>query len=346
MAKKVGVSYRDIIQSIRKGECAPVYILSGEEAYYIDLIVQNFEKYVVADDDKDFNLDIFYGQDADIDYVIGVSQQFPVLAERKLVILKEAQCMSQAKTQLNKFASYVKKPSPGTVFVIAYKGEPFTASSPLVKAAKEGGGVVFESIVPRDYELPAHIRDYCTSRKVGIEDKAVNLLAEYIGAPLSKLFGELNKLISIKGNAGDNNIISCEDIEKNIGISKDYNNFELQEAIGSKNYPKAIKIIKYFEANPKTNKTPATTATIFNFFSNILIAHYLPDKSDAALKEAFGFKAAVQVKNLKMAMANYSIGQTVNAIHHLREFDTKSKGVGSMLNEYDLLAELIFKIFT
>lgn len=343
MAKKV-TGYREIIQSIRAGNLAPVYILMGDEAYYIDLIVDNIEKYAIAEEDRDFNYDLFFGNDADIDYVIGAAQQFPVMADRKLVILKEAQSMNQAKVQLERFASYAGKPNKTTVFVIAFKGDNLNANSKLVKAANESGGIVFKSTVPRDYELPAYIRDYCRDRKMTIEDKAVQLLSEYIGGPLSKLFGELNKLISIKGKRDSK--ITCDDIERNIGISKDYNNFELTNALGAKDYPKAIRIIKHFAANPKANPTPVTTGMMFTFFSNLVIAHYLPDKSDNSLMETFGYKAAIQLRNLKEAMRNYNPMQSVNAVHYLREFDTKSKGVGSLVNEYDLLAELIFKLFT
>ncbi len=344
MAKSVkGPGVRDIIADIRHGEAAPTYVLMGEEAYYIDLIVENLEKYVVNEADRDFNYNVFYGNDADIDYVVATAQQFPVMADRKLVILKEAQSMNQAKTQLERFGSYLARPNQTTVFVIVYKGEPFGASSKLIKGAKEGGAVIFRSDVPRDYELESHVRDYCQSKKMSIEDKAMKLLCEYIGPPLSKLFGELNKLISIKGGKGK---ITSEDVEKNIGISKDFNNFELINALSTKDYPKAMKIVKYFESNPKSNPTVMTTSVIFNYFANLVIAHYLPDKSDKSLMETFGFKAQIQLRSLKDGLRNYSAMQAVNAIHYLREFDTKSKGIGSYVNEYALLRELIFKLFT
>lgn len=338
------MSVRDIIREIREGNPRPVYILMGEEAYFIDLIVENMEKYIIPEEDKDFNFNIFFGNDADIDYVVGVAQQFPVMAPRKLVILKEAQSMYQAKTQLEKFSSYVSHPNPNAVFVITFKGGILNATSKLIKAAKATDAIVFNSEVPRSYHLTNHIRDYCRDRKVSIDQKAMELLAENIGAPLSKLFGEINKLISIVG--GKTPRITCDDIERHIGISKEFNNLELVNALSVKDYPRCIKIIKYFAANPKTNPTVLTTGTILNFFSNLVIAHYLPDKSDQALSQALGFKAAIQLTNMKTAMRNYSPMQAVNAIHYLREFDTKSKGVGSMLDEYDLLAEMVFKIFT
>lgn len=334
---------RSIIDNIRKGNPAPVYLLMGPEAYYIDLIVANLEKYIIPEEDRDFNFNVFYGNDADVDYTIGVAQQFPVMAPRKLVILKEAQSMQQSKSQLERFAPYVSKPNSNTVFAIVFKGDPLAASSKLVKAVKEGNGVIFTSNVPRDYELLGHVKDYCASRRIAADDKALQLLCEYIGAPLSKLFGELNKLILIKGADGR---ITSEDVEKNIGISKDYNNFELINALSLKDYPKAQRIIRHFESNPKQNPSVVTTGILFNFFSNLVIAHYLGDKSDNSLRSEFGFKAKVQLDTLKDGLRNYSPMQAVNAIHHLREFDTKSKGIGSTGNEYDLLRELVFKVFT
>lgn len=335
---------REIISDIQKGRFNPVYILMGEEAYFIDLIVQNIEKYAVDEADRDFNSNIFYGNDADIDYVMGAAQQFPVMAPRKLVMLKEAQSMVKAKTELERLAPYISRPNQSTIFVVIYKGDSFTATSKIMKAAKESDAVVFKSAMVKDWQLPAQIKDYCAMRKVSIEEKAVQLLCDYIGNPLSKLFGEVNKLISIAGGKGAR--ITCDDIEKNIGISKDFNNFELLNAIGEKNYPKAIQIVNYFRNNPKTNPTVVTTGMIINFFMNLIIAHYLPDKSDQSIMTALNFKYPKQVSNIRVAMRNYTAMQTVNAIHHIREFDIHSKGIESQQNEYDLLQELIFKMFT
>lgn len=316
----------------------------GEEAYYIDLIMNNIEKYVISEDDKDFNYNVFYGNEADLDCVVATAQQFPVMADKKLVVLKEAQSMHQAKTQLEKLAPYLASPNKSTVFVLTYKGESLNATSKLIKAAKQSKSIIFNSEKIPDYKFTEHVRDYCSSNKVLIEPEAVGLLCEYIGPPLSKLVGEINKLVNIIGDKSKK--ITCEDIEKHIGVSKDYNNFELMNALGEKDYPKAIKIVKYFENSPKLHPTPVSTGLMVNLYSNLVIAHYLPDKSDNGIMEAFGFKARIQLTNLKTAMRNYTPMQAVNAIHHLREFDAKSKGIGSVQNEYSLMKELIFKLFT
>lgn len=336
-------TFRELMVSINKKEFAPVYLLMGEEDFYIDKIVEAIESKAIEEDDKDFNFNVYYGVDADMDTVVAAAQQLPVMAPRRVVLLKEAQSRQMAKVALEKLAPYVSHPNKDTVFVVAFKGDNLNATSALMKNAAKGGAVIFKSEKVRDYQLSSHLKDYCSSKKVGIEDKAVSLLCEYIGGPLSKLFGEVNKLIHIKGENGK---ITVEDIEQHIGISKDFNNFELTSAVATKNYPKAIQIIKYFQSNPKTNPTVMTTSTLFNFFSKLVIAHYLPDKSDDSLKGALGVRFPSQLNEIKTALRNYNPYGAVNAIHALREFDVKSKGVDSYQNEYSLLTELIFKIFT
>ena len=341
MAQK---NLRDIIAEIRTGNISPVYILMGEEAYFIDLIVENLEAFAVDEADKDFNCNIYYGSDADLDTVVAAAQQFPVMAPRKLVMLKEAQTLWNAKTALEALAPYVGRPNATTVFAIVFKGGALSKTSALLRMAEKSDAVVFNSPVPRSWELPTQLKDYCRMRQVSIEDKGVALLCDTIGAPLSKLFGEVNKLIQIKGGKGSR--ITCEDIEKNIGISKDFNNFEFVAALGARDYPKAMKIISYFERNPKSNPTVITTATMFDFFTKLVIAHYLPDKSDASIMRSLGLKGKLALGDIKNGLANYNAMHAVNAIHHIREFDTKSKGVGSYQNEYALLKEAVFKIFT
>lgn len=334
---------RQIISDIDKGKFKPVYFLYGSEAYYIDLIVDHLEASAVAPEDRDFNYNLYYGVDTDIETVVGAAQQFPVMADRKLVILKEAQAMLNAKSQLEKLIPYLEKPNGTAILVVTYKGEKFNAILPVVKAAGKTG-VTFKSESPRDYELPVHVKDYCQQHKTGIDDKAVSMLCDYIGGPLSKLFGELNKLIQIKGSGGGR--ITSEDVERNIGISKDYNNFEFQKAIQQRNYPKCMAIIKYFHNNPKANPTVVTTAVLFSFFSKLAIAHFVTPRTDAALMSALELKTPYALREMKEGMRNYPPANTINAIHHLREFDAKSKGVNSFQKEYDLLKELVFKIMT
>lgn len=336
--------YRKLINDIKKGkDLAPVYILMGEESYYIDCLVDAFENYLIPEDDRDFNFSLYYGNETDVETVIASAQQFPVMADRKLVILKEAQSMHQAKTQLDKFAPYIARPNKTTVLVIAYKGDSLNASSKIIKAASTSKSEVYKSDTVKDWQLSGHVKDFCSSMGYSIEEKAVMMLCEYIGSPLSKLFGEIKKLIMIKGS---DKRITASDIEAHIGVSKDYNNFELIKAVGIKNYPQAMKIIRYFEKNPKTNPTVVTNSMLFGFFQKIAICHYLSDKTEKGLMEGLGLKNSWALKDVKEGLRFYNPRQAVNGIHFCREFDTKSKGIESFQNEFDLLRELIFKLFT
>ena len=251
--------------------------------------------------------------------------------------------MANAKNELDKFVQYVANPNMTTVLVITFTGEKTAATANLQKAAAKSEGIVFKSESPRDYQLPAYVKDYCQQHKISIDDKAVSMLCEYIGAPLSKLFGELGKLIQIKGGKGR---ISPEDVEKNVGISKDYNNWELLKAVINRDYPKCCAIIKYFRNNPKNNPTIVTGSVLFNYFAKLTVAHFLPSKDDSSLMVALEAKNAYSLGDYKTGLKTYSPAKAVNAIHHLREFDAKNKGIGSFGNEYDLLQELIFKIMT
>lgn len=336
--------FRSIMSSIKKGVFSSVYILMGEETYYIDELVKALEANVVKEADRDFNSISFYGADADVPTVIGSAQQYPVMAERQLVILKEAQTLTHAKTQLDKFAPYILRPNPTTVLVIVYKGDTLASTSQLIKAASKNNATVFNSEKIKDYYLAAPIRDYCASKGMGIDDKAVSLLSDYIGNPLSKLFGEIDKLIIAAGR--DVNRISAELIEKNIGISKDYNTFELSKALGRKDYAKAMMIVDYFSKNPKQNPGVMIVATLFNFFSKLFIASVTRDKSDRSLMEVLELRNQYALKEYREGLQFYNARQSLAVIHAIRDYDVKSKGVGSTQNEYELLKELIFKIFT
>lgn len=342
MAKK-STGFREILTSIKKGEYANVYILMGDEPYYIDRIVKTLEDNVVAEDDRDFNLNAFYGNEIDVMTVIATAQQYPVMADRRLVLAKETQAMDRAKAQLEKFEDYVKRPSENTVLVIVYKGDSLNATSALLKAAAKTGAVVFKSEKLRDYELPVPVKEYCTSMRIGIDEASVRLLCDYCGSDLSKIFGEIDKLIV--AGAGQKGAITPELIERNIGISKDYNNFELQKALTVKNYDKALRIIEYFSRNPSKNPTVMTIAMLFKFYSNLVIAHLQRDKSDSALMAVLQLRNSYALKEYKEALRHYSAQQAMSAVHYIRDFDRESKGVGSMQNEHALLRELIYKIF-
>lgn len=340
------LSYRDVLDQIRKRNFASVYLLMGEEPYYIDLIVDALERTVVSEDNKAFDQLIFYGADSDLDVVVASAQQYPVMGDYQLVILKEAQTCSGAKSQLDKLAPYVMQPNRRGVFVLAYKGDTLSATSALMKAAAKGGEnvVVFKSPKIKEYQLATPIKDYCRLRKATIEDGAVHILTEYIGNSLQKLFGEIDKLIVSAGSGTTR--ITAEMVEEIIGISKEFNNFELTKAISTKDYPKTLRILEYFRKNPKNNPSVVTTASLFQFFSRLVVAHYTADKSDRSLMEALQLKNQYALREIRDGLNRYSPRQAMAAVSALREFDCKSKGIGSFQNEYDLQRELIFKIFT
>ncbi len=340
------LSYRDVLDKIKKRDFALVYLLMGEEPYYIDLIVEALERNVVKEENQAFDQIVFYGADSDLDVVIASARQYPVMGDRQLVILKEAQTCSGPKTQLDKFASYISQPNDQGIFVLAFKGDNLSATSALMKAASKAGDkvVVFKSPKIKDYQLAGPIKDYCRQKKIGIEEPAVQILIEYIGNSLQKLFGEIDKLIVSAGPGAQR--ITANMVEDNIGISKDFNNFELTKALSTKDYPKTMRILSYFRKNPKNNPTVMTTSILQKFFSQLIVAHYAQDKTDNGLMEALQLKSPYALKEIKDGLRMYSPRQSLAAISALRDFDCKSKGIGSFQNEYDLQQELIFKIFT
>lgn len=340
------LSYREVLERIKKRDFASVYLLMGEEPYYIDLIVNALESSVVSEENKAFDQLVFYGADSDLDVVIASAQQYPVMGDYQLVILKEAQTLSGNKTQLDKLSSYVTQPNKKGIFVLAYKGDNLNATSALMKAAAKSGDkvVVFKSPKVKDYQLATPIKDYCRMKKVAIEEGAVQILIEYIGNSLQKQFGEIDKLIVAAGP--DARAITAEMVEENIGISKEFNNFELTKAVASKDYPKTLRILDYFRKNPKNNPSVLTTGILFKFFSQLVVAHYSQDKSDRGLMESLQLKTPYALREIREGLKMYNVRQSVAAISALREFDCKSKGIGSLQNEYDLQRELIFKIFT
>lgn len=340
------LSYRDVLDRIKKRDFASVYLLMGEEPYYIDLIVNALESSVVSEENKAFDQLVFYGADSDLDVVIASAQQYPVMGDYQLVILKEAQTLSGNKTQLDRLSSYVSQPNKKGIFVLAYKGDNLNATSGLMKAAAKAGEkvVVFKSPKVKDYQLATPVKDYCRMKKISIEEGAVQILIEYIGNSLQKLFGEIDKLIVAAGPA--NRSITAEMVEENIGISKEFNNFELTKAIAAKDYPKTLRILDYFRKNPKNNPSVLTTGILFKFFSQLVVAHYSQDKSDRGLMESLQLKTPYALREIREGLRMYNVRQSVAAISALREFDCKSKGIGSLQNEYDLQRELIFKIFT
>ncbi|MCM1377340.1 MAG: DNA polymerase III subunit delta [Clostridium sp.] len=344
MAKKSDSTFREILNAIKKGTIAPIYILCGDEPYYLDKLCDMLEATVVEEADTDFNADILYGSDSTAEMVEASARQFPMMSPRRLVVLKEAQTMERAKAQIEKLLPYFKQPTSTTVLVIVYKGEESPLNAAATKAINAAGGIIFKSSKLRDYQISEPIRDYCTAKKISIEDKALQLLVESVGLDLSKLFSEIDKLM-VACN-GKLNRITPDMIEENIGISKVFNNFELTNALAVRNYSKAMKIVEFFSRSPNQNPTVVTTATIFSYFQKIVIAQLERDKSDQNISQVLNLKNSFALRDIRTAMANFNLNQCLMIISAIADFDRRSKGIGSVANEFELLRELIFKICT
>ena len=333
----MAVTYEDIISGLKKRIFKPVYFLAGEEAYYIDLIVSYIENNVLPEEERAFNQIITYGDDTNIPAIIDTSRRFPMMASHQVVIIKEAQSLKK----IEDLAIYLEKPLLSTILVFSYKYKTLDKRTKLYKLL-ETHGVYFESAKVRDYLIPAWIERYLMTKGIKTDPSASAMLTEFLGTDLHKIVNELDKLIITL--PADKPMITTSLIEKNIGISKDYNNFELMKAIGEKNILKANMIITYFANNPKDNPITLTIASLFGFFSKLLTYHYLTDKSKnnvAAVLKVNPFF----VRDYEISAAKYNVSKTVQIISLLRTFDMKSKGFGDVGTEPgDLMKEMVFKI--
>ncbi|WP_303029730.1 DNA polymerase III subunit delta [uncultured Duncaniella sp.] len=323
---------------ITERRLAPLYLLHGEEGYYIDELVKVFEE-LLPEEERDFNLYTIYGPETGVETIMDVCQRLPMMAEHQVVIVKEAQAIRA--DALNKLHFYAERPNPSTILVIACRGDKAKGKD-LIAAIKKNG-IVFESKKVTERNLLPVISDLIRDKNMTVAPKALSMLRDYIGTDLSRLYNEIDKLSFILGPGA---MITPEAIERNIGISKDYNNFELVDAINSRNAAKAMTIVEYFRNNPKNNPTVMTMSTLFNHFSNLLIYHYTRDKSQSGYMDALGLKSPWALKNYEAAARAYNVRQTIEIISALRECDCRSKGIGSRQNEYDLLKDLMFRILT
>lgn len=329
----------NIIKDIKNKKTAPIYFLMGEESYFIDQISKTIEREVLTEDEKGFNQTIIYGNETDMSGIIGLAKQFPMGAERSVIIVKEAQNLSRTIDQLE---SYVAQPQPTTVLVFNYKGKTLDKRKKLYKELQKKG-IIFESKKLYENQIPDWIESKAKSLGFSIETKAKFLIAEFIGNDLSRIENELEKLKLV---IQDGNI-TPEIIEKNIGISKDYNNFELRNAIETRNAEKAFRIVHYFGQNPKDNPLVMTLSIFFQLFSNLIVYHTLTDKSQSNVAKELRIHPFF-VKDIAASAQNYPLKKATRIISLLREADVKSKGVGASGNvsDNDLLKELVFKIFS
>jgi DNA polymerase-3 subunit delta len=327
-----------IINDIKAGNIKPIYFLMGDEPYYIDKLTEYIEKNILQEHERDFNQTILYGRDVTIEDIVGNAKRFPMMADRQVVIVREAQELSRT---IDKIESYVENPQPTTVLVFAYKYKTLDKRKKVTKLLGKHG-VVFESKKMYENQVGTWISRVLQGKGYAIEPKANAMLVEFLGNDLSKISNELEKLQIIlpKGHT-----INPKDIEENIGFSKDFNVFELQNALGSRNQLKAYQIAQYFADNPKDNPMVVTTSLVFSFFIKILKYHGLKDKNPAKAAPILGVSAYF-MKDYDLALKNYPMKKVSSIVATLRDIDVKSKGVGAnALPTHDLLKEMLVKIF-
>ncbi|KAA6332553.1 DNA polymerase III subunit delta [termite gut metagenome] len=337
MAKQE-LTFEDILTELKEKQYRSIYYLMGEEPYYIDLITGYISENILSETEKEFNLTILYGTDIDTTKIINMAKRYPMMSQYQIVIIKEAQEIDD----IDKLSYYLQKPQKSTILVICHKHGVLDRRKRLAIEI-EKAGILFESKKIKETQLPLFIISYLKQKNTDIDTKAVAMLADFVGSDLSRLTGELDKLIITLPTG--NNRITPEQVEKNVGISKDYNNFELRSALLGKDILKAYKIIKYFEENPKSNPIQVTLSLLFNFFSNLMLAYYASDKSDKEIATMLNLKTTWQARDYIIAMKKYSGVKTMQIIHDIRYADAKSKGVTNYsISDGDILRELVFRI--
>ncbi len=336
MAKQT-ITYEQIISDLHRKTYSPIYLLMGEEAYYIDQITDYIQNEVLDESQKEFDMTVVYGKDTDMTTIINAAKRYPMLSPYQVVIVKEAQMIKD----WDSLQFYIQKPLSTTILVFAYKyGTPDKRKKWVLDISKTA--VVFESQKLRDYEMSGWINKYLRTKNVTADEKAIVMLTEFLGTDLSKVVNEIDKLLLTK--PANTNKITPEHIEKNIGISKDFNVFELQTALINKDILKANRIIRYFADNKKTNPMVVVLAQLFSYFSNIMLYHYLPDKSQSAVASELKINPYF-VKDYQKAAQTFGAWKTMNIISLIREADARGKGIESNgVADGELLKELIYKI--
>ena len=334
------VDFHTLLKQIKSGTFSPVYLLHGEETYFIDELEAAIQANALQEHERAFNETILYGKDTEHLQVVDAARRFPMMADRQLILLREAQDMRS----LKQLESYAAKPAPTTVLVISHKHKKLNASTKVFKNIK-ANGVVFEAKALYDNKIPAWINGYLKGKKYSIEPSASQLLAEYLGTSLSKITNEIDKLII---NLKPGTAITTAIVEEQVGVSKDYNSFELQRAIGQKDAVKVARIVNYFKANPKAGPLPLVTGSLYNYFSRVFQIHELNRKrvpkgeicKQVKINPYFFDEYQTVMRNFPQARMPVVFGL-------LREYDLKSKGVGSNLagrEENELLKELAYKL--
>jgi len=331
-------TYESILSELKSGKFRPVYYLMGEEAFFTDRITDYIAENALTEEERCFNQTIYYGIDTTIDAVITAAKRFPMMAERQVIIVKEAQMMKN----IDILAYYLQAPQPSTVLVFAHKNGSLDKRKKITTEI-DRLAVLIDSKKVREESLPAFITSYLQEKGLTADRKSVLMISESIGADLCRIASEIDKL-AIALPVGTT-AVTPELVEEHVGISKEYNNFELQNAIINKDIFKANKIIKHFAQNPKKNPIQMTIALLFGFFSNVMMSYYAPDKSERGIAEFLGLRSAWGVSDYIKAMRNYKAVHVMEILHLIRLADAQSKGAeGAALPDGEIMRELLYKI--
>lgn len=332
------MSFEQLKKDIQSRKFPPVYLLMGEEPYYIDELTRLLEDTILPETERDFNQTILYGPETDVATVITSARSFPMMSDFQVIIIKEAQGLKK----IEELEVYIKNPLSSTILILNYKNGTLDKRKKL-HAEIEKKGVIFESKKIPDYKMPAFVTSFLTSRGLGIDQRSAQLLTDFLGNDLSKVVNEIDKLtLSLPANEKR---ITAELIEQNIGISKDFNNYELLKAVIEKDTFKANQIANYFEKNPKNNPLIVTLSVLFNFFSNLMICYWAKDKSENGIAAELGFRNNYQARDYVSALKKYNAFKSMEIISLIRTYDAKGKGVDTPSTpDGELLRELLFKI--
>ena len=330
------MTFDQIIQNLKNKVYHPIYLLHGEESYFIDEISDYIEANVLDEMEREFNLTVLYGRDCTVDAIVSAAKRYPMMANHQVIIVKEAQDVSK----LEELADYIEKAVPTTILVLAHKTKKVDSRKVFFKRADKFG-ITFEAKKLYDSQVPAWVKEFVAKKGYTIDQKSCSLLVEYLGGDLSKIANELEKLML---NIPEKSTITPEIIEKYIGISKDYNVFELNKALATKNVLKANQIITHFALNPKENPIQKVIPIVFSFFLKLLLYQTNVQKANPAELKAIVGTPFLQ--EFESAARQFPVRKTAQIIGYLREYDVKSKGVDSTssVEGGDLLKELVFKI--
>lgn len=331
-------TFQSICRDLRAGRPAPVYLLHGEEGYYIDALAAQFEA-LVPESERDFDLTVLYAPELDSPRaVVNAARRYPMFGTRQVVVVKEVQSAGAA--FLNGLAQYAAEPAATTVLCLCCRGQQAKGAE-FLKALRGAGGVNFESKRLNERNIGSVVTEFIKEKGLSVDPKALSMLCDFIGTDLSRIYNEVDKLTVTLGKGA---MVTPEAVERNIGVSKDYNNFEFLSAVANADAPAALRMLHYFRSNPKANPVQVIAVVLFNFFSNLLLAYYAPDKSEHGMMTALGFRSTWQLRDIKAGMKHYGPWETIEIIGLIRRFDAASKGNGSRLDPYDLMFDLLIHI--